>query len=57
MMGSEDEGIPVKKERLGTTCLKPSKPLTAKELMRAVGKAGVNRAVGIKGGQQMVKRQ
>ncbi|QUS54497.1 hypothetical protein [Pseudovibrio brasiliensis] len=47
----------MKKELSNTTSLKQPKPLNAKELMRVLGNNRANRAVGVKGGQSMVKRQ
>ncbi|WP_159096971.1 MULTISPECIES: hypothetical protein [unclassified Pseudovibrio] len=47
----------MKKELQSTTSLKPPKPLTPIELARVMGSARVNRAVGVQGGQTMVKRQ
>ncbi|KZL21124.1 hypothetical protein PsAD2_00408 [Pseudovibrio axinellae] len=47
----------MKKDLANTTRLTQPKPLTPKELARAMGKAPVNRAIGVKGGQVLVKRQ
>ena len=47
----------MKKDLLTTTNLNQPKPLTPKELARVMGSSRVNRAVGVKGGQTLVKRQ
>ena len=47
----------MKKHLKETTSPKQQKMLSAKELARVMGKPRHNRALGVKGGQQLVKRQ
>lgn len=47
----------MKKDLLNTSSMSQPKPLTPKELAQVMASARNNRAIGVQGGQALVKRQ